>query len=45
MFFIVETRYNIIFAIFIASYYAKNLNYFYIQVVKKILRDIKGFKD
>lgn len=41
----VETRSDIAFATSVASQYAKNLSYFYIEGVKTILKYLKSSKD
>lgn len=42
MFLIIETKFNIVFAIFVASYFAKNLGYQYLKAIKIILQYLKG---
>lgn len=45
IFFIIETRLDIAFAILLVSYFAKNLCYLYTKVVKTILKYFKGSKN
>lgn len=45
MFFMIETRLDIAFTTSVTSRYTKNLNHFYIEVKKIILRYLKGSKD
>lgn len=45
MFSMIETRPNIVFATFIASCFAKNLDHQHTKVVKTILQYRKGSKD
>lgn len=45
IFFIVETRPDITFGIFIISQYTKNLNHYYIKIIKTILKLLKDFKN
>lgn len=44
MFSIIKTKSNIAFTILITSYFAKNLNYQYIELVNKILKYMKGLR-
>ena len=45
MFFMIKTRPNIAFAIFITSRFTKNLRHQYIKTIKTILHYLKGLKD
>lgn len=42
IFSIIETKLNIVFGIFIASYFAKNLGHQHTEIVKTILQYLKG---